>query len=546
MPRINDPIPNINPTTSALWSELAQLAATSKQVPLNDYFQQDPERHQHFNYYAAGLTANLSRQHICEKTLTPLLSLARTMKLPETIRALFAGEAVNFTEQRQALHTSLRSPTTSTAEELLSYNCRKQMQALCNQLYQGEWKGYSGKTISDIVSIGIGGSDLGPRMAAEALTPYHNSTLNVHFVTNVDPSDLEGTLSPLDPATTLFVVTSKSWHTLETLTNAESAKQWLIQQTGQQDISQHFIGISSRTDRCEAFGIDPKHVLPMWDWVGGRFSLWSAVGLPIALATSFEHFEALLDGAHQMDKHFEETPLEQNLPVILALLEIWYVNFWGCNNVAVLPYDHTLRLLPNHLQQLTMESNGKSIDRAGNAVNYQTAPVLWGSAGTIGQHSFHQLLHQGTQMIPVDFILPLLSHTNNQAQHLHMVANCLAQAQTLMDGQDFEEAKQTLLSGGASEANATILAQHKAMPADRPSTIISFEKLTPKILGALIALYEHKTFAASVIWNINAFDQWGVELGKTASTDIYANLLKGTTDSNNPATKAALQALLNS
>ncbi|MCR8924099.1 glucose-6-phosphate isomerase [Dasania sp. GY-MA-18] len=543
MPALIDPISHINPTHTAAWNRLIDQAARAQQLSIADYFSHDEQRYQNFNFSTSHVQANLSRHFINESILADLLALAEDCELAAAINSLEQGLPVNFTEHRPALHCQLRTSSTQTKEEQLAADCRSKMQRICQQLHSQQWTGFSGQPITDIVSIGIGGSDLGPRMAAEALTPYHNSKVRVHFVTNIDPCDLEHTLAPLKPDNTLFIVISKSWGTLETLTNAKAAKRWLTDRSQQSDISKHFIAISARTDLCEDFGIDEDNILPMWDWVGGRFSLWSAAGLPIALATSYATFEALLAGAHDMDQHFFNTPHRHNLPVILALLEIWYVNFWGCSNVAVLPYDHTLRLLPNHLQQLTMESNGKSVDRQGRPLNYASAPVLWGSAGTIGQHSFHQLLHQGTQLIPVDFIVPLNSHSSNQAQHQHMVANCLAQAQTLMDGQSSEQVKKQLLEAGYSEHDAALLAQHKAMPANRPSSIISVDKLTPETLGALVALYEHKTYAASIIWNINAFDQWGVELGKTASTTIYTALQNACAGLENPATQAACQAL---
>ncbi|WP_019531063.1 glucose-6-phosphate isomerase [Dasania marina] len=543
MPALIDPISYTNPTHTSAWSRLIGQAARAQQLSIADYFNHDNKHYQHFNFSAPQIQANLSRHFINEAILDDLLALAEDCELPAAINSLEQGLAVNFTEHRPALHNQLRSSASQTTEQRLAADCRAKMQRICEQLHSQQWTGYNGQAITDIVSIGIGGSDLGPRMAAEALTPYHNSTLKVHFVTNIDPCDLEHTLATLNPATTLFIVISKSWSTLETLTNAQAAKHWLVEQSQQPDISKHFIAISARTDQCEEFGIDAANILPMWDWVGGRFSLWSAAGLPIALATSFSTFEALLAGAQEMDQHFFNSPLRNNLPVILALLEIWYVNFWGCSNVAVLPYDHTLRLLPNHLQQLTMESNGKSVDRQGHPLNYASAPVLWGSAGTIGQHSFHQLLHQGTQLIPVDFIVPLNSHSANQTQHQHMVANCLAQAQTLMDGQGSEVIIKQLIAAGYSPDDAHLLAQHKVMPANRPSSIISVEQLTPQALGALVALYEHKTYAASIIWNINAFDQWGVELGKTASATIYTALQSDGAGLHNPATLAAISEL---
>ena len=534
--------PTIAPDSLPIWTKLQQLADDTKNRQLISFFDETPDRYQQLKFAAAGITADLSRHFLDEEITASLLELAEDMQLPTAISRLQQGAIVNPTEQRPALHCALRSNNTATEQEQLASQGREQMHKLYLQITSGQWCGSTGEKITDIVNIGIGGSDLGPRMLTEALTPYHNQQINLHFVTNVDPCDLEGTLANLNPASTLFIVTSKSWTTLETLSNAETAKHWLTNHLGS-EIAPHFIGITAQPDKCAAFGIAPDHILPMWDWVGGRFSLWSAVGISIALATSFETYEKLLAGAQALDQHFFSTPLNRNLPALLALLEIWYVNFWGCGNVALLPYDHSLRLLPDYLQQLTMESNGKSTSLDGKPVYYQTAPVLWGSAGTIGQHSFHQLLHQGTQLIPVDFILPIHSHSQNQDKHLHMVANCLAQAETLMEGKSAIAIQEELLNQGLSPQQASYLAAHKSMPANRPSTIISVDKLTPENLGALLALYEHKTYCQSVIWNINAFDQWGVELGKKASSNIYQAMRQQDNCVSNPATLAAIAEL---
>lgn len=541
MKTLFDPISSRSLINTQSWGALKKASQSISTKSLAQLFKENPQRINSLHFSAAGINADLSRQLIDNQSLSTLLELGREMLLPSAIETLNTNTSINFTEKRSALHYLLRAKKTDSLESEQIFTCKQQMQTICNSIHCGEWKSHHGQTITDIVNIGIGGSDLGPRMAAEALTPYHNNKLRIHFAANIDPTDLEQTLRSLNPSTTLFIVTSKSWTTIETLTNAETAKQWFIEGTGQSDISQHFIAISSQVARCKEFGIAPEHILPMWDWVGGRYSMWSAVGLVIALATSFETFEALLQGAANMDQHFFSSPLESNLPAILALLEVWYVNFWGCESVAVLPYDHSLRLLPEHLQQLTMESNGKRVDRSGHYIHYATAPVLWGSAGTIGQHSFHQLLHQGTHIIPVDFILPLSTHSKETTQHQQMIANCLAQAETLMDGQSAESLIESLIAEGHSTEEATLLAQHKAMPGNRPSSIFTVDKLSPETLGALVAMYEHKTFCSSIIWNINAFDQWGVELGKKASATIYKALEnKNSNEINNPATRAAV------
>ncbi|MEE8060155.1 MAG: glucose-6-phosphate isomerase [Pseudomonadales bacterium] len=535
--------PGNKPTSLPSWPLLNKAAQRAQQTHLKTYFNEDIHRVEKLHFAVAGLSADFSRHHINDSIQDHLISLAHEAGISSAIKRLLSGKNVNVTEVRPALHTTLRGPCGPQQQQDQVRQCHAQMRAITQQIHQGNWLGYSGQKITHVVSIGIGGSDLGPRMAATALAPYNKQNLTVDFVANVDPSDLYQALAPLNPATTLFIVASKSWSTQETLTNAQAAKTWLTHTAGPDaDFSNHFIAISAQPEKCKNFGIPQDNVLPMWDWVGGRFSLWSAIGLPIALAIGFDKFEQLLAGAHAMDNHFASSPAEQNLPLMMALLEIWYANFWGNKTMAVLPYDHNLRLLPDHLQQLTMESNGKQVDCTGQPVNYNTCPVVWGAAGTNGQHSFHQLLHQGTQQIPIDFILPLSSHTGNTTQHQHMIANCLAQAQALMEGRTAIDIERELINDGHDQANAKRLAAHKAIPGNRPSTIITMDKLTPATLGALIALYEHKVFSASVIWNINPFDQWGVELGKSISATIYTALTSGQPDSSNPATAAAIKA----
>lgn len=536
-----NPIPCAYPPALPAWKALESKASMAKTKTLKDYFLNSPARAHTLKYRLASLSIDISRHHIDKGIIDALFTLAEESGLSEAISTLFSGKSVNHTEGRPALHMTLRGPF--GPEQLIDSvnHCHEKMAHICNKLQSQQWLGHTGKPIDTIINIGIGGSDLGPRCVYEALRPYHNPILNLKFVANIDPADLAEALKNSDPETSLFIIASKSFTTPETLTNALGARQWLQSSTAPgADISNHFIAITSRTDRAIAFGIDEANTLPMWDWVGGRFSLWSAIGLSIALATSFDVFKQLLEGACEVDRHFSQTPLKENIPALLALLEIWYVNFWGCQSVAVLPYDHHLRLLPDHLQQLTMESNGKSVRRDGSPIDYSTCPVLWGSAGTIGQHSFHQMLHQGTQMIPVDFILPLSSHEDNPGKHAHMVANCLAQAQTLMEGQQAEEVAIKLSQEGLDPSTVDVLTPHKLMPGNRPSTLITTPKLTPQSLGSLIALYEHKTFAASVILGINAFDQWGVELGKQAAESIYKALIDNGMSPKNPATAAGI------
>ncbi|MEE3239960.1 MAG: glucose-6-phosphate isomerase [Pseudomonadota bacterium] len=471
---------------------------------------------------AAGLTADFSRACISQAVLNELITIAESKDLTEQIQLLIHGAELNNTEQRAAHHTALRLPE-NIQNRVEVTTSQHEIQRISEQLRTQQWRGRDDATITDIVNIGIGGSDLGPRMICHALASYADGP-KVHFVANVDPRDLESTLQALSPSNTLIIISSKSFNTTETLENALSARQWLLTEMSDDDLSKHVIAVSSNIKAAVKFGVAPENILPMWDWVGGRYSLWSSIGLPIAIATGYQNYCDLLTGAHSMDQHFSQSPLSTNLPVLLALLEIWYVNRCDAHSIAVLPYSHELRLLPDYLQQLVMESNGKQVDKQGNLVSHRTCATIWGSAGTIGQHSFHQLLHQGTENIPVDFILPLSSHSENEHKQAHLVANCLAQSKALSEGKTIAAAEQELLNSGASAEEAKRLSAHKSSPGNRPNTIITMEKLTPSNLGALIALYEHKVFAQSVIWGINAFDQWGVELGKQLSSPILAVL----------------------
>ena len=416
------------------------------------------------------------------------------------------------------------------------------MAAFVQAVHAGAWRGATGKPVTDVVNIGIGGSDLGPRMVTDALYDYHSGGLRCHFVANIDRAELDRTLAGLSPETTLFIVASKSFTTLETLRNAESARAWLSGIIAKEtDLARHFIAISANVDRAVAFGIDADNVFPLWDWVGGRYSLWSAIGLSIALAVGMDHFNDLRRGAFDMDQHFRTAPVTENLPVLLGLLGVWYGNYWQAGSHAVLPYAQALRLFPDFLQQLAMESNGKSVRLDNSAVDYATSPVVWGSVESNGQHSFHQLLHQGTQMIPVDFIATLHGGADD-GHHPWLLANCLAQARALMTGKSFDTARQELIDQGMAEKEADALARHKLMPGNRPSNIILLERVSPAQLGALIALYEHKTYVQSLLWQINAFDQWGVELGKVMSKQIHAELTGGAADASlDSATRALIE-----
>jgi glucose-6-phosphate isomerase len=511
------------------WPALKKHRQYWNSVALQDLFARDSRRSHHYSLEAAGLRLDYSRNHLNDSTLALFATLWRQARVGKAIEQLLAGDNVNSTERRAAWHTALRDPH-PPAEVAATL---ERMGKLVAALHRGEWRGYSGQSITDVVNIGIGGSDLGPRMVTQALSSFHLPTLRCHFVANIDPQDLTATLATLKPETTLFIVASKSFSTLETLANATLAREWFLCAGKTADIARHFVAVSTAVDKARAFGIAEQNIFPLWDWVGGRYSLWSAIGLPIAIACGMEHFNALLHGAHTMDRHFRASPVLENMPGLLALLEIWYSQFFAAQTHAILPYSHGLKEFPNFLQQLEMESNGKSVDRQGRDITYASGSILWGSAGSMGQHSFHQLLHQGTAFVPVDFILPLTYTVKSdplvEAQHRHLVANCLAQSEALLYGQDLVQVKAQLRKAGLSTAEANKLAPHKVIPGNRPHNIISMDVLTPETLGALIALYEHKVYVQSVILNINAFDQWGVELGKQLSQPLY-EALSGVTD----------------
>ncbi len=502
-------------------------------------FAKDSGRAAQFTVAAPHLLMDYSKNLLTQETLTLLIALLQQKNLTDKVHALITGQKINATENRSALHTALRSPSHGLAEHQSEINrANAKIDRFVRSVRDGEHIGFSGKKITDVVNIGIGGSDLGPMLATEALTPYASEDLHCHFVSNIDASHLSNILVKLNPETTLFIVASKSFTTLETLTNATTAQHWLMNAVTSEKASatkKHFVAISSAIDKVLQFGIDENNIFPMWEWVGGRYSLWSAIGLPIALAIGVENFENLKAGARAMDQHFIETPYEKNMPVILALLGYWYYQFWDARSLAVLPYSHDLRNLPSFLQQLEMESNGKSVDLEGNPIKYHTCPAIWGQAGTNGQHSFHQLLHQGTQFIPCDFILPLLSHYQSQGQQSqgqqyaeqkleehqkYLVANCLSQSEALAEGKSLLAAIYELKAQGLTDQEVSSLAPHKVIAGNRPSNTIIMEKLTPEALGALLALYEHKVFVQSVLWNVNPFDQWGVELGKQLSRRI--------------------------
>lgn len=529
---------NRYPVYSQLQSHQRQLASTH----LLSLFEQNPGRAQHLTLQGAGLTIDFSKNFITAETFNLFQQLLDQANFADWREKLVSGELINHTEQRKVLHTTLRSPRQNTDEEKAVQAALTQIESFVERVHSQHWRGFSDKGITDVVNIGIGGSDLGPRMVYQALAPFHSGQIHCHFVANIDGADIQARLDKLNPETTLFIIASKSFSTLETLENGKTARTWMLQGgCSNQDIGKHFVAITSNIEKAVEFGIEQENCFPMWDWVGGRYSLWSAIGLPIALGVGMQHFRSLLAGAHAMDEHFLQTPVEKNLPVLQALLVFWYSHFWTTHSQAVLPYNHLLGFFPAYLQQLDMESLGKQCDREGNLINYPTGIVVWGTEGTNGQHSFHQLLHQGQQFIPADFIICKQAHHSHPHQQQHLIANCLAQSQALMCGKNLEQATEELLANGLPESEAKVLAPHKMIPGNRPSTTIVLNELNPNTLGALIALYEHKVFTLSVLYNLNAFDQWGVELGKKLSGTIYKTLATNEVDIPcDPSTKQLL------
>jgi glucose-6-phosphate isomerase len=511
-------------TETPAWDALQHLALgmEDSSTTIADLFSDDARRANDFSLAAAGLFMDYSKHLLTREARDALVALAESAGMPAAITAMFAGEQINNTEQRAVLHVALRSPHANSAQEQQVHAALEQMEVFVGSVIAGDWKGHSGQAITDIVNIGIGGSDLGPAMAYAALAPFHVRHIRCHFVSNVDPVHLEQTLATLDPATTLFIIASKTFTTLETMLNATAARQWILDSgVTESGLARHFVGVSANVEKAAAFGITPDNIFPMWDWVGGRYSLWSAIGLSIALGTGMENFRAMLSGAHAMDEHFRTAPLAANMPVMMALLALWYHNFWQTESAVVLPYAQNLHLFPAFLQQLDMESLGKQVRRDASPMTVVSGGIVWGSAGTNGQHSFHQLLHQGTHLIPADFIAVKESASANREMHEHLLANCFAQSQALMQGKDLAQATAELQVQGLDASSAALLAPHRVVPGNRPSTTFLLDKLTPHSLGALTALYEHKVYAHSVLLGLNAFDQWGVELGKVLGKGIY-------------------------
>jgi glucose-6-phosphate isomerase len=515
------------------WQSLVRHYSDLKFLSMREQFALDSDRVHNFSLKSGDLLLDYSKNRITKKTMEKLLALAESVNITDWIERMFSGEAINNTEGRAVLHTALRNrsntPVMVDGEDvMLAVNAvLSQMKNFCHQVHSGEWLGYSGKKITDIVNIGIGGSDLGPAMICDALEPYGIEGISVHFVSNVDGTDLSTTLENLNQETTLFVVASKTFTTQETLTNAQSARSWFLKMAKQPDVAKHFVAVSTNAKAVTDFGIDTANMFEIWDWVGGRYSLWSAIGLPIALYVGMDNFERLLDGGHEMDNHFRNQPLSENMPVIMGLLGVWYINFFGAHTHAIVPYDHSLARFPSHMQQLDMESNGKVTNREGHRISYRTGPVIWGTPGTNGQHAYFQLIHQGTQLIPVDFVLPVNSHYPECDHQAILLANGLAQSEALMKGKNAEEVRVELAAEGYEGKALEALLPHKVFPGNRPSNTLIVPKLTPEMLGQLVALYEHKVFVQGVIWNINSFDQWGVELGKQLAKAILPDLQDG-------------------
>ncbi|WP_417551839.1 glucose-6-phosphate isomerase [Marinomonas fungiae] len=538
-----------SPTQHSAWQALAQHQQAMASVKMTELFANDATRAESFKVSAAGWSLDYSKNRANTDTMKLLLQLVEQAGMKSAIAGMFKGDHINNTENRSVLHVALRA---SKAQEALMVdgvnvldevrNTLAQMENFVTQLHSGEWKGYSGKKITDVVSIGIGGSYLGPKVVAEALTPYKKDDIRVHFVANIDGSDITEKLKLLKADSTVFIVSSKSFGTLETLYNANAARAWCIAEgVPEAEIKKHFAAVSSNVEKAVKFGMAEENIFPMWDWVGGRYSLWSAIGLPVAVAVGMNHFYELLDGAHAMDEHFKSAPFEQNLPVIMGALGVWYSNFHNAQTHALIPYDHYLRAMPAHIQQLDMESNGKANLVDGSGVETDTGPIIWGGAGTNGQHAYHQLLHQGTRLVPVDFIAPLKTHNPVADHHAQLFANCLSQSQALMVGKSLAQAEQELRDAGATEEQVAAIAPHKVISGNRPSNTLLTEQLTPFTTGSLIALYEHRTFVQGTIWGINSFDQWGVELGKVLGTDIYNRLVN---DTDNSQLDASTQALI--
>ena len=520
---------NINPTHTNSWKLLEKHFSKMENNSIKEMFQNDEKRAEKFHIQWNDFLVDYSKNNINQETIDLLLNLANDVNLKDAISKYFAGDLINQTENRAVLHTALRAPENevilvdgiNVMPEV--FEVKNKVKNFTNQIVSGERKGYTGKPFTDIVNIGIGGSDLGPAMVVEALQYYKNH-LNVHFVSNVDGDHVNEIIKKLNPETTLFVIVSKTFTTQETLTNSETIRAWFLKSAKQEDVAKHFVAVSTNIQKVTEFGIDSNNIFPMWDWVGGRFSLWSAVGLSISLAVGFDNFDSLLKGANKMDNHFRNESFDKNIPVVLALLSIWYNNFFGAESEALIPYTQYLQKLAPYLQQGIMESNGKSIGRDGKPVNYQTGTIIWGEPGTNSQHAFFQLIHQGTKLIPTDFIGYVKPLYGDNDHHDKLMSNFFAQTEALLNGKTSEQVKAEFDKQGVSSEKAEFLLPFKVFSGNKPTNTILIQKLTPESLGSLIALYEHKIFVQGVIWNIFSYDQWGVELGKQLANSILEEI----------------------
>jgi glucose-6-phosphate isomerase len=524
-------LPKINPINTSAWQQLHQHAEEMKAIHLRDLFKADPERFKKFSLCLDEIVFDYSKNIITERSIHLLLKLADECKLKEAMTAMFNGEIINETEHRSVLHTALRNfskdPVYSEGNDVMPLvkKVLRKMKRFSDSVHQGKFRGYTGKRIKYIVNIGIGGSDLGPQMVTEALKPFWIDGIETYFVSNVDGTHITETLKKIKPERTLFLIASKTFTTQETMTNAHTARTWFLEKAkNEKHIAKHFIALSTHEAEVVKFGIDKKNMFEFWDWVGGRYSLWSAIGLSIALTIGYKNFEQLLKGAHQTDNHFSKTPFDKNIPVLMALISLWYINFFGAQTEAILPYDQYMYRFAAYFQQGNMESNGKSVDRNGEPVEYATGPVIWGEPGTNGQHAFYQLIHQGTLLIPCDFIAPAQSHNPTGDHHPKLLSNFFAQTEALMNGKTEEEAKTELEKKGLSKEEIAQLLPFKIFAGNKPTNSFLIKKITPYSLGELIALYEHKIFSQGVIWNIYSFDQWGVELGKQLAGKILPEL----------------------
>ncbi|MFZ2907196.1 MAG: glucose-6-phosphate isomerase [Cyclobacteriaceae bacterium] len=523
-------LPTINPTDTTAWQKLEVNFLTMQATHMRELFDSDPQRFEKFHTVFEDILVDYSKNIITEDTLKLLIDLANETELKSSIELMFRGDRINKTEDRAVLHTALRNrsnnPVVVAGNDVMPDVNRvlNQLERFTGSMLSGQWKGFSGKPITDIVNIGIGGSDLGPYMVTEALRPYWK-TITPHFVSNVDATHISETLRKLNPETTLFIIVSKTFTTQETMTNANTAREWFLNYAKSSEaIAKHFVAVSTNQKAVIEFGIAPENMFEFWDWVGGRYSLWSSVGLSIACTIGYDNFITLLEGTHAMDNHFRNEPFEKNIPVLLAMLGIWYNNFFGAASEAILPYDQYLHRFAAYFQQGNMESNGKSVDRNGDPVSYQTGPIIWGEPGTNGQHAFYQLIHQGTKMIPCDFIAPAVSHNPVGDHHSKLLSNFFAQTEALMKGKTPEEVSEELSKKGMSSEMIALHAPFRVFEGNKPSNSILFKQLTPRTLGSLIAMYEHKIFVQGVIWNVFSFDQWGVELGKVLANKILPEL----------------------